>query len=374
MFLYTVGFVSGAAVPRTIDSGGPRSKAATAVVIDVLLLALFAVQHTAMARPAFKRCWTRIVSAHVERSTFVLAATAVLALVFWQWRPIPAVVWQVDAGAARFVLWAVFAAGWALVVAMTFAIDHLDFFGLRQVRRDLRGLTQTPPLGRDQPDNAARVVHAEAGLRVGKNASTAALQIAHSKSDPSVSVNPPDRPTYRARSGHGGLFGPKPTRAAATFIDSSTRSRPPAAGLYLFSDFHESLLDKLDHPGSGIGVDLDPREQILIPPVVDSRGRAAQLDVHAPAHEARDQLLVGVPGPDVAFGVVGRVVQRDVACVGVEDRDNLRRRAPVRDVARDALKVDDRRRQVSFERQGADTEHHLHVCQLHWNIDMKRFF
>ena len=156
-----------------------------------------------------------------------------------------------------------------------------------------------------------------------------------------MSVNPPDRPTYRARSGYGGLFGPKPTRAAATFTDSSstlsaTRSRPPAAGLYLFSDFHESLLDKLDHPGPGIGVDVDPREQILIPPAVTSRGRAAQLDVHAPAHEARDQLLVGVPGPDVAFGVVGRVVQRDVACVGVEDRDDLRCRAPVRDVARDA--------------------------------------
>lgn len=107
-----------------------------------------------------------------------------------------------------------------------------------------------------------------------------------------MSVNPPDRPTYRARSGHGGLFGPKPTRAAATFIDSSS-----TRGLYLFSDFHESLLDKLDHPGPGIGVDVDPREQILIPSVVDSRGRAAQLNVHAPAHEARDQLLVGFPVP-----------------------------------------------------------------------------
>ncbi len=81
----------------------------------------------------------------MERSTFVLAATAVLALLFWQWRPIPAVVWQVDAEAARFVLWAVFAAGWALAVAMIFAIDHLDFFGLRQVGHYLRGLAQTPP-------------------------------------------------------------------------------------------------------------------------------------------------------------------------------------------------------------------------------------
>jgi len=143
--LYAVGFVAGAVVPRTIDSGGPRSNTATAAVIDVLLLALFAVQHTTMARPAFKRRWTRIVPAHLERSTFVLAATAVLALVFWQWRPIPAVVWQVDAGAARFVLWVVFAAGWALVVAMTFAVDHLDFLGLRQVGLYLRGLAQTPP-------------------------------------------------------------------------------------------------------------------------------------------------------------------------------------------------------------------------------------
>jgi len=145
VFLYAIGFVSGAVVPRTIDSGGPRSDTATAVVIDVLLLALFAIQHTAMARPAFKRHWTRLVPAHVERSTFVLAATAVLALVFWQWRPIPAVVWQVNAEAARIVLWAVFAAGWVLVVAMTFAIDHLDFLGLRQVGRHLRGLAQAPP-------------------------------------------------------------------------------------------------------------------------------------------------------------------------------------------------------------------------------------
>ena len=76
------------------------------------------------------------------------------------------------------------------------------------------------------------------------------------------------------------------------------------AGLYLFSDFHESLLDELDHPGAGIGVDLDPREQILIPPVMHSRGPAAQLDLYAPAHQARDQLLVGIPAADVAFGVV----------------------------------------------------------------------
>jgi len=92
-----------------------------------------------------RKAMPKIVPAHVERSTFVLAATAVLALLFWQWRPIPAVVWQVDAEAAWFVLWAVFAAGWALAVAMIFAIDHLDFFGLRQVGHYLRGLAQTPP-------------------------------------------------------------------------------------------------------------------------------------------------------------------------------------------------------------------------------------
>ena len=145
VFLYAVFFMAGVLVPRTVDGGGPVSGTAAAVVVDVLLLALFAVQHSVMARPAVKLRLTKIVPKHVERSTFVLATSGVLALVFWQWRPIPTVVWRVDDTAAQTVLWALFAAGWASVIAMTFAIDHCDMFGLRQVARRIRGLGESAP-------------------------------------------------------------------------------------------------------------------------------------------------------------------------------------------------------------------------------------
>jgi methanethiol S-methyltransferase len=140
---YAVAFLAGRGVPRTVDSGGPHASTATAVLIDVLLLAGFAMQHSVMARPAFKRGWTRLVPQHVERACYVMAASAVLALTFWQWRPIPAVAWNLHAAAARAVLWALFVLGWFLVFAMTFAIDHLDMLGLRQVGRHLRGHRQT---------------------------------------------------------------------------------------------------------------------------------------------------------------------------------------------------------------------------------------
>jgi methanethiol S-methyltransferase len=145
VFGYAVVFVAGTAVPRNVDSGGPHADTATAVPIDALLLALFAVQHSVMARPAFKRRSTRLVPHHVERSCYVLAASATLALMLWQWRPIPQVMWHVPATAARAVLWALFALGWVLVLAMTFAIDHLDLVGLRQVGRHLRGHQQDAP-------------------------------------------------------------------------------------------------------------------------------------------------------------------------------------------------------------------------------------
>ena len=142
---YTVAFVAGSVVPRTVDSGGPHTDVVTAGLIDVLLLALFAVQHSAMARPAFKRRWTQLFPAHVERSCYLLLTTAVLALTFWQWRPIPAEVWHVHEPAARALLWTVFFLGWAIVAAMTFAIDHLEMAGVRQVRQHLRGRRQAPP-------------------------------------------------------------------------------------------------------------------------------------------------------------------------------------------------------------------------------------
>ena len=143
--VYAVLFLAGVLVPRTVDGGGPATGVAVAVVIDVLLLGLFAVQHSVMARAAFKRRLTTVVPKHVERSTYVLATDVVLALMFWQWRPIPTVLWRVDDMTARTAVWALFAAGWVQVIAMTFAIDHWDMFGLRQVARRVRGLGESAP-------------------------------------------------------------------------------------------------------------------------------------------------------------------------------------------------------------------------------------
>jgi protein-S-isoprenylcysteine O-methyltransferase Ste14 len=146
-FLYGVAFLADIIVPRTVDHGGPHSgtATATAATIDALLLAVFAVQHSVMARPAFKRRWTTLVPAYVERSTYVLVASAVQALVFWQWRPIPSVVWDVSAPTARGLLWTLYALGWVWVLVMSFAIDHFDLFGLRQVANRVRRLADEPP-------------------------------------------------------------------------------------------------------------------------------------------------------------------------------------------------------------------------------------
>ena len=135
---YAVAFVAGAWVPRTVDAGGPSAGTVAAVVVDALLLTLFALQHSVMARPGFKRRWTRIVPAYLERSTYVLLSSAVLALIFWQWRPIPDVVWDAHSTVVRAAIWTVYGLGWVLVVAMTFAFDHFDLLGLRQVRQHLR--------------------------------------------------------------------------------------------------------------------------------------------------------------------------------------------------------------------------------------------
>jgi protein-S-isoprenylcysteine O-methyltransferase Ste14 len=137
-FLYAIGFVSGLAVPRAIDSGRSGSPAA-ALAIDLLLLGLFAVQHSGMARPAFKRWWTRYVPAPIERSTYVLASSLALILLFWQWRTLPLPIWQVDSAPARWVLYALAAVGWLLVLSGTFVINHFDLFGLRQVWSYARG-------------------------------------------------------------------------------------------------------------------------------------------------------------------------------------------------------------------------------------------
>jgi methanethiol S-methyltransferase len=141
-FLYAIGFVGNIAVPRSVDAG-LAAPTGEAVTVNVLLLGLFAVQHSGMARPAFKRWWTRFVPHTIERSTYVLLSSLVLFLLYWQWRTMPAVVWDVTWQAGRLGLWVLFWLGWATVFAATFMISHFDLFGLRQVYLAWRGQPYT---------------------------------------------------------------------------------------------------------------------------------------------------------------------------------------------------------------------------------------
>lgn len=130
-FLYAIAFVAGVAVPKGIDDG-PVLPAWRAILVNALLLGVFAVQHSVMARPWFKQRWTRLVGSAAERSTYVLASTAALALLLWQWRPLPAEVWSVS-GVPAAVLWVLYVLGWALLLLSTFLIGHFELFGLSQV-------------------------------------------------------------------------------------------------------------------------------------------------------------------------------------------------------------------------------------------------
>jgi protein-S-isoprenylcysteine O-methyltransferase Ste14 len=143
-FLYAIGFVSGLIVPKSIDSG-PQVPSGEALTVDLLLLGLFAVPHSVMARPAFKRRWTRLVPAPIERTTYVLVSSLSLALLFWQWRPLPGLVWEVPHAVVAGGLWGLCAVGWLVVLASTFLIDHFDLFGLRQVYLFASGRAYSPP-------------------------------------------------------------------------------------------------------------------------------------------------------------------------------------------------------------------------------------
>lgn len=142
-FLYAIGFLGNFLVPKSIDSG-PRIAFLPALLIDIGLLAVFALQHSVMARPAFKRVWTKIVPKPIERSTYTLLSSLALILLFAGWQPLGGTIWEVENGVAQAVLYGLFATGWLVVLASTFLINHFDLFGLRQVWLYLRGKEYTP--------------------------------------------------------------------------------------------------------------------------------------------------------------------------------------------------------------------------------------
>ena len=143
-FLYAIGFVSGLVVPKTIDDGAVVP-AMEALIVNVLLMSLFAVQHSVMARRQFKQWWTQYVPKSVERSTYVLFASLALVLLLWQWRPMPAVVWQIDNPQIAMAVTGISMLGWLIVLSSTFLINHFELFGLHQVTNHLAGRSMPTP-------------------------------------------------------------------------------------------------------------------------------------------------------------------------------------------------------------------------------------
>jgi protein-S-isoprenylcysteine O-methyltransferase Ste14 len=143
-FLYAIGFVSGLVVPKSIDTG-TAGFTAEAFVINLLLMSLFAIQHSVMARKQFKQWWTQYVPRSVERSTYVLLSSLALVLLFWQWCPIPAVVWQITDPQIAMAVTGISFVGWVVVLTSTFLINHFELFGLHQVTNNLTGRSMPVP-------------------------------------------------------------------------------------------------------------------------------------------------------------------------------------------------------------------------------------
>ena len=143
-FLYAIGFVAGLVVPKTFDTGTVVPMA-EALVVNILLMSLFAIQHSVMARRQFKQWWSQYVPKSVERSTYVLFASLALILLFWQWRPMPTVVWHIDNPQIAVAVTGLSFAGWLIVLTSTFLINHFELFGLHQVVNNLAGRPIPPP-------------------------------------------------------------------------------------------------------------------------------------------------------------------------------------------------------------------------------------
>ena len=137
-FLYTIGFVGNLIVPKTLDSNldGPLIKG---LLIDILLICLFAIQHSLMARQSFKKWWTKIIPKPIERSTYVLISSQALLLLFWQWSSLGGIIWNIQNPIIFNIIYGIFAVGWLIVFLSTFMINHFDLFGLRQVYLYWRG-------------------------------------------------------------------------------------------------------------------------------------------------------------------------------------------------------------------------------------------